>query len=311
MAAEMVISNSEMETFLDCPRKWYLTYYSNIVRTSEPIDSIAAREAGTEAHAGVEAYYTTGSEVAAYAVMQQRREEALSRLEDPTERKLWASKVGDVAHAMVEGYFQWLSETGADEGYRFTNIEETISAPSPVARVTIRGKMDHEMQRTDSGLYYVGDLKTSKDIDRPIRLANLGIPQALTYAWIQRVSNPLKIYVGGIWTILRQVKRGPSSKPPYFARHHVRMSSADIDAHEHNITGVIQRMKDTNDALDAGVSHQVVAYPHRTDSCLWKCPFVEVCSFVNRPGVVAEDLVEFNYEIADPNARYSGTVEAT
>lgn len=301
----MTVSNSEIGTHSDCKRKWWLTYYEHMIRDSEPIDGIAAREAGTEAHAALEVYYATNSQVAALAVLNERRTAALASLEDEVQRKAWAMKVGDVAHAMIDGYFQWVEETGVDEQFECTAVESTILAESPVVGVHIRGKMDQELRHRSSGLYYVGDFKTTKDIERPIRLANLGIPQALTYAWIKRISEPAKTYAGGIWTILRQVKRGPTSKPPYFVRHMVRISQPDLDAHEMHLTGTLQDMLSTKQRLDAGENHNIVAPPNRSETCLWKCPFVDVCSFMNRPGATPDDLVEFGFHRGDPNERYA------
>lgn len=300
----MTLSNSEMSTYSDCKRKWWIQYHEHMMGNSEAIDKIAAREAGTEAHAALEVYYATNSEVAALAHLNERRTASLATFDDEVERKQWAMKVGDVAHAMIEGYFHWLAETGADEDLECTAVEATILAPSPVVGVNIRGRMDQELRHKRSGLYYVGDFKTTKSIERPIQLANLGIPQALTYSWIQRSAAPLKTYIGGIWTILRQVKRGPQSKPPYFVRHHVRISQPDLDAHEMHLTGLIGDMLRTHDQLESGVNHNIAAPPNRSENCTWKCPYVSVCAFMNRPGSTPDDLVEFGFHRGDPNARY-------
>lgn len=300
------VSNSEMETFMDCKRKWMLQYWLRWQKDYEDPLTSAARDAGTVAHAAVEAYYTNGGhdKQAAIDEISRLRNEAMVIAEDEVAAKHLHHKVYDAAHAMVEGYFEWLEETGADAGLTFTRVEAEIYTDSPVEKMGVRGKVDQEIRDDNSGLYFVGDLKTTKEIERPIKLMNLGIPQALTYVWGLQKEHKDRIYMGAYWTILRNVKRGATSKPPFYARHLVRIAQPDLDAHELYLTGVLSEIQRTMTRLVHGEDHRLVAPPHRTFDCLWKCPFYDVCEGLNSR-FKPEDIGEFGYHQYDPNARYS------
>jgi hypothetical protein len=297
------ISNSEMETFMDCRRKWMLQYHFNWAPIAETIEKVAARDAGTVTHAALEAFYLTDEERAGTDVISSMKFERLLGL-DPVEAKAVGSKIFDKAHAMYTGYLEWLEQTGVDEGLSYASIEKSIETVHPDhPDVVVRGKMDHEIQDS-SGNWFVGDWKTSVDIARPIQLMNLGIPQALTYVWASGRENRDRVYLGALWSIMRNVKRGPKAEPPFFARHLVRISSEDLASHEQHLSGVLSEMKHVKAELDRGVNHNLAAFPHRSENCLWKCPFLSVCGSMNSPRVTPENLEEFEYVRIDPNARY-------
>lgn len=300
-----VVSNSEMESYHDCKRKWMLQYHLRWALATEEVDKTKFRDIGTVVHAALERYIETGmNQEAALVYLQNLRFDAEAACADQHEARFVGLKVYDTAEAMVSGYFDWEAETGINDGITFTAVEHEVTAPTGVEGVWFRGKVDHEIEH--DGLHFVGDFKTSQDIERPIKVSNLGIPQSLSYVWASQKMFPDKLYAGAYWTIIRTTKRGKTSKPPYYARHLVRISDHDIAAHERHMDGQLQDMLRTKQALEAGADHNQVAYPRRSQDCLWKCPFERICLGVSTH-IDVQNLEDFGYYHYDPNARYSET----
>ena len=57
----LTISNSEIQTYKSCKRKWYLTYYLELGLRRESQTGTGPRELGTRVHAALRAYYVEGA----------------------------------------------------------------------------------------------------------------------------------------------------------------------------------------------------------------------------------------------------------
>mgnify|MGYP001507446459 CR=1 FL=1 len=69
-------------------------------------------------------------------------------------------------------------------------------------------------------------------------------------------------------------------------------------------------MVETRNRLDAGEDHHIVAYPHPTKDCSWKCPMYQYC--VSSPLIdenpaysgYYEELLDDVFRQVNPLARY-------
>lgn len=109
---------------------------------------------------------------------------------------------------------------------------------------------------------------------------------------------------GGIYNLLRKVKRSASARPPFYERIEVRHSKQQLRSYWTRFHGIITDILRVREALDRGESHLVHAYPTPTKECSWKCPFFAVCPLFD-DGSAAEEMLNDFFVVGDPMARYS------
>ena len=289
------ITNSEIQTFKQCKRSWYLGYFRRLRKRSADGQEQAAH-LGTLVHDALEAYYTGSTPEHVLFDLSQRR------INDPDAEQY--AKTYGMAHSMVEGYFQWLEETGADIGLEIVAVEEHLITPAPepyADRVTLLGKMDFRARRGDELLLI--DHKTVLSFEQVISELPMN-EQARFYAILQRRNNPDEPLHGAIWNMLRKVARGPRSKPPYYARYEMNWNDDLLQRFWERIGGEVGDIVRAEDRLADGESHHVVAYPSPGKDCSWRCPFVSVCAHMDDPRTDAESLIEQLFVNGDPLERY-------
>jgi hypothetical protein len=133
------ISNSELQTWKRCRRKWWLAWYRQLALATETF--VGVRSVGDRVHRALQQWYVADGQP------RVDPRNALERVivEDWTkvaqlarERNLEDEQLGVLAkefadstnleRAMVEGYVQWLEETGADAELRVVASETPLSA---------------------------------------------------------------------------------------------------------------------------------------------------------------------------------------
>jgi hypothetical protein len=297
------ITNSEIQTFKQCKRSWYLGYQRRLRKRTADGQEQAAHT-GTLVHDSLEAYYRGASPNSVLFDLAQRRNS------DPDADEY--VKTYDLAHSMVEGYFDWLEETGADIGLEIESVEEHLTCPAPKPfedTVEMLGKMDVRARRGDQLL--IVDHKTVLSFDAVISELPMN-EQARYYAILQRRNHPDEPVQGAIWNMLRKVRRGPRSKPPYYARYEMSWNDEQLRVFWKRIGGEIADIMRAEERLGSGEDHHVVAYPTPSKDCSWRCPFVSVCSHMDDPHTDSESLIEHLYIKSDPLARYHvGEVDDT
>ena len=134
------ISNSEIQTYKDCKRKWWLTYYRELGLVVE--DLTGARKLGTNVHTVLGDWYKDGADpvngiITIYA-------EQIKAVEAAGQDAAKLRKDADLTLAMVEGYLQWVDETGQDIDLELVGTEQVIEYPIEVVghEVLLRGKLD-------------------------------------------------------------------------------------------------------------------------------------------------------------------------
>ena len=299
------LSNSEIQTYKECKRKWFLGSYLGLrLKQQSAVGPLAL---GSRVHAALEAYYTEGADLieAHRKLLDVDRQIMLADMRDVTELE----NEGELGRIMLEGYLEWLAETGADSEWEVISAERVISAPLFNGEVELRGKLDMRVRRLADDVRLFVDFKTCQNFSDLTRGAYMD-EQFLTYHMLEQMKPDEDMRCdGGVYVMLRKVKRSASARPPFYDRLEVRHNKAFLNSFWLRIHGEIQDMMRLRAQLDAGADHRQVAYPRPTRDCHWKCPYFSVCPLID-DGSAAENMLETLYEQHDPNARYDGATSA-
>lgn len=303
--SERKVTNSELQTLKQCRRSWYLGYYRRLGKRRSD-GSERAATTGTLVHDALEMYYKDPHRDASKVIQWFRAR----RTTDPdagTYEKEYA-----LADAMIEGYFEWLAETGADQDLTIHAVESKITCPAPAPfdeqGVVLLGKLDLIASRND--ILYVLDHKTLASFSETISMLPMN-EQSRHYAVIQRRNNPDRPIQGSIWNMLRKVKRSGRSKPPYFLRHEIEWSDAQLGIFWRRLHGEITELLRLEAMLNDGADHHAVAYPSPSTDCSWRCPFYAVCPHMDDPRTDSEMLIDVMYVQWNPLERYESLEETT
>lgn len=302
-AQNIHISNSEIQTFKECQRKWYLQYYAGL---TEKLDTrLGPLPLGSRVHRSLELYYAkdldpyeTYNEV----LEEDRRlfeEAGLHNFEDQ-DSKFW--KEADLGRIMLEGYFEWVYENNLDNRLETIGIEESLQYPLLDGRVILQGKIDRKVLDVDSEHISIMDYKTAQSFDVYEKTAFTS-EQIRMYSMLERLLNKDEPIDGGIYRILRKVKRTTSAKPPFYKEIHVRLTETDIDTYYRNVLAILKDMLRVRDELDSGKNHLDVVWKQFTKDCSWKCPFVKGCPLMD-DGSDFSRYIAFEFKQYNPYERY-------
>src|SRR5690554_6315166 len=283
-------SNSEIQTFKRCRRKWYLGWYQRLrLRNQDPVGALAI---GNRVHRALEAWYVPEGDnptdprtalEAAIASDWEACKQAYAEIgqEPPPELVKEFNENTALERAMVEGYMEWLIETGVDSGLRVvapeTYLEGQTQGPGSNVDVLLIGKLDVRMIREYDGVRLFMDHKTTLSLTEPLKTIRLD-EQMLHYhvlEWLSDVEGGR--CDGALYNMLRKVKRSARAKPPFFDRVEVRHNLKELEAFKKQLIGVIRTMIETRTRLDNGEDPAVVAYPTPNKQCGWDCDFLPVC----------------------------------
>lgn len=304
------VSNSELKTFKRCRRKWWLAYHRKMQRPVE--DLVGARSIGTRIHFALAVYYSGTYDVDdALRTYKASSEEDLELFIDRNpmaETKKLESEL-DLGRIMLEGYFDWLAETGADSDLRVIASETPIEAPIPAfPNVNIRGKLDVRIARESDGARLFMDHKTVGSLSQANGILIMD-EQMLTYHLLERLEaiaigdDSGERTDGGLYNMLRKCKRTATAKPPFYERVEVRHNDIELRHFYERVTAEVGRILEAERALNSGTSHYSVVPPNPTRDCSWDCDFFLLCPLFD-DGSRAEDLLAANYALGDPDARY-------
>lgn len=261
---------------------------------------------GTRIHAALEAYYTDGADLlqAHSKLLDADRQAQLADLRDITELE----NEGELGRIMLEGYLEWLEETGADAGWEVVSAERIVSAPLFDGAVELRGKIDMRVRRLADDVLFVVDHKTTANFSDLTRTAYMD-EQFLTYHLLEWLSPPEdgSRCDGAVLNMLKKVKRSGNAHPPFYERLEVHHNKTMLHSFWTRVHGEIADMLRLKAQLDAGADHKQVAYPRPSRDCSWRCVFFAVCPLID-DGSAAEAMLDDLYEQADPNERYEQKV---
>lgn len=313
-------SQSEFKEF-QCNRRWWLASYRRLspitLNPSGPLRS------GSRVHTGLEAFYGPNPETYLDVLKEAQDDDWNAYLENCTELGVYpdveVSKAFDkdceLERAMLEGYADWVAESGVDAGIEFTAIEEIVSvrgsdfAPEIVERFgefEVVGKLDARVLRLMDGARKFVDHKTAASLVSALATLHMN-PQMLHYAWLERMTQPEGTWSdGALYNVLKKVKRGKQAKPPFYGRFEVNHNDDQIASYELHMKRKITKIFELEALLkDATIEEQAhIAEPSPDDSCSWKCQFFALCPLFD-DGSRAEDMVREEFRERDPLARYA------
>lgn len=324
MAETRRFSQSEMKVFTGCKRRWWLSEYRRLA----PIgyDPTGPLRSGTRLHTALEAFYTPGENpFASLAEAQCADWEAYAlncaeRGEDPDAAVVEQfRKDCELERIMLEGYGEWIAESGEDAGLETIAVEEIVTvpgsafAPELVAKYyefDVVGKLDARVRRLSDGARKFVDHKTAASLTMALPTLQMNV-QMKHYRWLESMTTPEgERSDGALYNVLKKVKRTKTAKPPFFARYEVNHNQEEIDNYEKHMKRIIAQILELEAELAVTPIQEQphVAYPTPDDSCSWKCQFYQLCGAFDDDSR-AEDMIRDQFTTRDPLARYAEGVK--
>lgn len=319
------ISNGELQSWKRCRRRWWLGWYRGLTLRTE--DFVNVRAIGTRIHRALERWYVPEGQP------RVDPRDALERVivEDWTrvtqlarERRMPEEQLADLAHkfgdvnnlerAMIEGYVQWLEETGADAELRVTAPETPIGADLETVvdgkerPVRVIGLLDVRVRRVTDNRRLFLDHKTVGDLSSPAVTLPLN-EQMLHYDLLEFLNSEDgdDRCDGALYNMLRRVKRSARANPPFYGRVEVHHNVTELQSYKRRMLSATADVISATDALDAGQHHLDVAYPSPRSECSWDCDFFAVCNMLDDGSPGVEDMIDMIYRRYDPRDRYDKT----
>jgi hypothetical protein len=300
MSSPYRLSNSEIQTFKDCRRRWWLTYYRRLQPKSK--DMTGALALGTRIHAALDAHYSTGVPLLkAHAdLVETDKQLLLADFRDVYELETEA----ELGRIMLEGYEQWVAENGIDAELEMISTEEKIVAPLFNGEVELQGKLDMRVRRKADGVRMFRDFKTvGGSLSEFASMAHMN-EQVMTYMLLESTKfDEKERSEGGIFTLLKKVRRTAAAKPPFYEHVEIRHNVFTLRSFWNRIHGTIADLMKVKTGLDAGENPAFLAYPRASRDCKWKCPFFAICPMFDDGSAVEQALSEM-FEEVDPYAYY-------
>jgi hypothetical protein len=313
-----LVSNSEVQAYKDCPRKWWLAWYRGLRPRQRSVTG--ARSTGQRIHVALAALYSPGGKVEdALAALEREQEKDMNELNVQlitatfTEGDLESHdlilaemrKSFDLEVAMIEGYLQWIEESGVDTDIEVIDTEKKVEVPlvpdiaacdmwdSPVHLIA---KLDAQVRSLLTGRRKFIDHKTVATLRDPILGMN---QQMLHYHVIDEVLGNGIHSDGALYNMLRKVKRTRASKPPYYARIPIDHNPTELKMYREQLYGMVDNFLATELDLKAGVGHHRACPSRPSRDCAWKCDFFKICRMFD-DGSRVEAAIEEHYEVGDP-----------
>lgn len=317
-------SNGQLRTFKRCKREYWLTYYRRLGLASEAMTGAAPL--GTRVHRCLAVWYVPEGQPFGDPLeeLQRTYAEDIEKI-DPNDAVALEELRQDIdlAQAMLEGYMQWLEETGADEGLTIvapeTALEVDARMPDVGVPVHLIAKLDVRAIRSFAGVEtrVVVDHKTVQSFADVTKMVQFD-EQMLHYHLCEFLdylghgmspdeANQIRTD-GAIYNMLRKVKRTASAKPPFYDRVEIRHNLDTLRSYWLRVQGTIEEILALEAKLDAGEDHRRVAPPNPTRDCSWRCNFYAVCTMLD-DGSRAEDMLAQYFVEVDPLRRYAREVE--
>lgn len=317
------ISNGMLNTWNRCRRKWWLTWYRGLAPIKD--DHYGIRASGIRIHRALAAYYVPEGQTPTdprealsrvltedwTRIVGEIRESVSTDSFESVQSELW-SKFTDVStleRAMVEGYVEWLAESGEDQSIKIIASETPRSAivgtinngTTPVQAVAL---IDARAIRTTDGARVFLDHKSTGDFPRLERSLRQD-PQMLMYhlvEWLSTEAGEARCD-GALYNMIRRVKRSGTAKPPFYKRVSQPHSETELETFKTRLLGASQDMYNATAALDQGADPLAIVYPAPTKDCHWECDFYHLCSMFD-DGSRAEDHLDAFFTKTNPWSRY-------
>jgi hypothetical protein len=310
--ANTIASYSDLGKHAQCKRAWWLSTYRRLRPLDEP--PTGPLPFGSRIHAALEAYYdgTLPSPVLAWTALMAHEyavDESNGGMHTASLDK--ESKLG---HTMLEGYLEWVDESGEDAKYEVIGVEDQlqqyltmearVDGEDYVVSVLVRGKLDRRLRRKSDGAVLVGDFKTTASVAETAIADQLASPQPRLYLMLERAHAPQDQWSAGfVITMLRKVLRTKTSNPPYYMRLEHTVTPVELEAYTARLRGAVEDLATTQLRLDAGRDPREVAYFNPGWWCK-TCPFKLACDLMQTQPAGAEAMLSDLFYEGDVWARY-------
>lgn len=306
-----LFSNSEIQTYKRCKRKWWLGWYRHLrLKQERPT---GARVIGTWVHEALAVKYDADADpgLDIVQVINHILARELARYEEILAEHVSSDQDGgfdserlrqlmlrdqDLARAMIEGYVDWVAETGADEGLTMLGSETYIQRDlfhQDGVPVKIIGKLDARMHRRQDDTRFYMDHKTVGDFMSATKQLAQN-QQMLHYLYLEQAQEDERPVVGAYYNMLRKVKRSATAKPPFYQRVEVRHNPQELDSYEEHLHGTVMEILATESQLNGmhedDYGHHRLVPPTPARDCDFMCDFYAVCPMFD-DGSRAEDLL--------------------
>lgn len=307
---KLTVSNSEIQTWKACRRKWFLVYYKELGLRRMDSEFVGPRSLGSRIHLVLDALYT--SEINPVDMLNSLYQEDIVLLTayNRADEIIALQKEQDLARAMIEGFLMWREEEGIDVGMKLVSAEEVVQVPSGIEGIDLRGKLDQRWYREMDGARLFRDWKTVAEFKTPAALLPLD-EQMKFYHLLEYLDSmdktggePQWRTDGYMYTMLRKVKRTATAKPPFYEQIEQGHNMHELRSMWKRVHKVLEEIMDIRIALDAGGDHQYLAPPRPSRDCTWACDFYTVCSMMD-DGSNWVGLLEEYYTHIDPHERYN------
>lgn len=305
------ISNSEIQTFKSCRRRWYLNYYLGLQEKEKT--HIGPLTLGSRLHNALENYYNdeTGKLdlVDEYNRLQRIDAKAFrnSKEFDDADAVKKFQEESELGRIMMEGYLEWLDEEDVDSDIEFVSQEEQLRYTLPHDdRVEIIGKIDARVKRRSDGSLADLDFKSAASSNFTNYLKYVAFSEQLKhYNLLEMLTNPGQRVDGGRYRVLKKVKRSSSAKPPFYLDVDIRFNKKEMKSFWMRLMGTLKDLMAVRDGLDSGEDDRFLAYPtQKMDWVCGTCPFSKMCVMMD-DGSDFEGYAMANYQQFDPNDRYN------
>lgn len=299
MTDPIVVSNSSIQTFKQCRRKFWLEHYRKLRPARQ--ETTGALALGSRVHKALEIYYRDGQDL--LEVWAELCEEDRTLMVSESLDTSTLDSEAELGRIMLEGYLEWVADEGIDSDLDILSQEERLDADFLAGRVKVVGKIDQRVRRKSDGSRMIRDFKTSAnfaDLYKTIQMNE----QFLLYMVLEMLKKDEEDRVSGaIVTALKKNKRTASAKPPFYEQLEVGHNIFELRNFYMRLQGELQQIVQMWDALDAGEDHQVVAYPTPTRDCSWRCSFADVCPMFD-DGSDVERALKDQFEERSPFEYY-------
>lgn len=257
----LTVRPSELKLFRRCRRQWEIEYVHGL-HQEDSEEGVA--HLGTLVHKMLEGYYKTPDKYA--------KEQTFEGVD-------WSSPDATLASIMVEGYLDWIEETGADDGLKVEAVEKELEVTWPdwlagrdeEYSVTLQGHID--LLATDHlGRLLLIDHKTVQSLEQYSRQLQVD-SQMLTYALMLKLRGT--DIDGAIHNALRRVKRSATANPPFYQRNVVNYNVQQLRNHYEQIGAQLQEMIRVREGIEQG--DRALSYPNPTRDCTWACKHLSLC----------------------------------
>lgn len=309
------LTNSEMKTWRRCKRKWYLSQYRGLGKRGST-DFNRPLGIGSRLHDTLQEFYVPGIDRAdpmeVFEAGVKRDIEQHPAFEEDI------LKEADLVRTMLEGYFEWLEEEGADSDIEVLEPEAEVEH-GLIEGATILSKIDARIRRVSDGKHGALEHKSVGNFKDAIPFLQTDT-QLLTEHLVEYLTmldeSPDGSEVEGgraqfvLYNMLRKVKRSARANPPFFQRETVSHNIHELRAHWRHCVRIALEIQATRAQLDAGADHQDTCPPNPvTRQCTWDCEFRGPClGGMFDDGSDVEAFLADEFEVGDPLERYRKSV---